>query len=72
MSTDPTPIGVYNAHADISSRGGIEVTLFVSTGRGPARRFRPCQVVCLDEANASELLGTLALALQELRQRRVG
>ncbi|MDQ0250935.1 hypothetical protein J2W22_002999 [Sphingomonas kyeonggiensis] len=50
----------------------IVVELMLSTDPGPARGFRHFLDVPLDEAHATELLGKLALALDERRRLQGG
>ncbi len=66
------PTGVYAAHADVAGPGRLTLTVFVSTDPGPAREYCPYLEVALDEAHGSELLGTLALAMRDLREQRTG
>lgn len=46
----------------------IELTLYRTADPGPMKEWRPSRTLLLDEAHATELLGTLALALERKRQ----
>jgi hypothetical protein len=47
----------------------VRLSLHLSTDIGPMRAFRRFLDVDLDEAHATELLGKLAIALRDLRER---
>lgn len=47
----------------------VRVQVMLSLDPGPMREFRPLLDVYLDEAHATELLGKVGLALQNLRSR---
>ncbi|WP_156680045.1 hypothetical protein [Sphingomonas profundi] len=54
--------------ADARYEGGvITVTAYASDDPGPMREFRPVVTIELDEAHATELLGTLMIALDTPR-----
>jgi folylpolyglutamate synthase/dihydropteroate synthase len=46
----------------------IELTIYRTTDPGPLLEWKEHQTIMLDEAHATELLGTLALALQQRRR----
>lgn len=48
----------------------VRVQVMLSLDPGPMREFRPMLDVYLDEAHATELLGKVGLALQNLRGAR--
>jgi hypothetical protein len=60
----------WSTEAALQQDGTIRVTAMLSTDPGPAREFRPLLDIDLDEAHATELLGKLELALQDLRESR--
>jgi hypothetical protein len=47
--------------------GEIMLTLYETNDAGPMKEWSPARTFPMDEAHATELLGTLALALQEKR-----
>lgn len=62
------PAGVHAADAR-AAEGRIKLTGYASLQPGPVREFKPLIELTLDEAHATELLGTLAIALEHIRQR---
>jgi hypothetical protein len=52
------------------SEGEIELTLYRSADPGPMKVWEAARTILLDEAHATELLGTLALALDKKRRER--
>ena len=48
--------------------GEMRLTVWLSTDRGPLREFRPFITFALDEAHATELLGSTAIALRDARK----
>ena len=62
----PLPFEHFSASADFVE-GAVAVTLYSSIDPGPMREFVPIGTVKLDEAHATELLGTLMIALDKLR-----
>jgi hypothetical protein len=61
------PSGSWHATAELVA-GEIELTLWETTDPGPLREWKPARAFPIDEAHATELLGTLALALEKKRQ----
>jgi hypothetical protein len=55
-------------HATAELNGDeIELTIYKTADPGPMKEWKPAQTILVDEAHATELLGTLALALQRKR-----
>lgn len=48
--------------------GEIMLTLYETNDDGPMKEWNPARTFPIDEAHATELLGTLALALERRRQ----
>lgn len=59
---------IRSASAELGDDGLIEVTIYETRDGGPVKHFTPADFLLLDEAHATELLGTLALALEKRRQ----
>lgn len=66
MSASATP---WSTDVDLNS-DRVVVTLLLSLDPGPARVFRPFLDIELDEAEATELVAKLAVALSTLRDAR--
>lgn len=47
--------------------GAVALTIYVSVDPGPMKAFAPISTIRLDEAHATELLGSLMLSLQRRR-----
>jgi hypothetical protein len=60
------PSGEWHATAELEE-GEIKLTLWETTDPGPMKEWKPARSFPLDEAHATELLGTLALALEKRR-----
>lgn len=62
----------FSVTAEAIDGGTMAVSVFISFDPGPMRAFRPYLTVELDEAHATELLGTTALAVERMRRLREG
>lgn len=60
-------VSQWHATAELTEQE-IQLTIYRTDDPGPMKEWRPAQVILLDEAHATELLGTLALALEKKRQ----
>lgn len=67
MSRTPSP---WSTEVEILDPERLRVVVMLSGDPGPAREFQRFLDVDLDEAHATELLGKLALALQDMRTQR--
>jgi hypothetical protein len=46
----------------------IELTIYRTDDPGPMKEWKPAQTILLDQAHATELLGTLAIAVHKLQE----
>jgi hypothetical protein len=49
------------------NEAAIELTIYRTADPGPMKEWKPTQTILVDDAHATELLGTLALALERKR-----
>jgi hypothetical protein len=59
-------VSQWHATAELNGEE-IELTIYKTTDPGPMKEWKPAHTILIDDAHATELLGTLALALERKR-----